>query len=276
MDMERNDFHQFGNDLTTVLRSDDRVIGLIALGSMAATDQTPEEWSDHDFWIVAKNGAADEIRNERSWLPRSQEVAIHFTESAHGRGAIYHDGHLVEYAVFDDSDLEVARANAYSVLIDNSDIEERMQQIVARTTSSSDALANGNDQFGSFASQLTTGINRFARGERLSANHLIRGWAARSLVSLLHIYVEADRVRELDNLDPNRRFELVYPILARQIEDALANPTLECAGHLLDIAARELTGRVPAATPEAFAAVRSTLDRANRFTESALSGDTRS
>jgi hypothetical protein len=266
--MNVGDYDLFTDELVARLRVDDRVIGLVALGSMAATDRAPDEWSDHDFWVVTNNGAADAVRAETGWLPRSEDVVIAFTETAHGRSAIYADGHLVEYAVFDDRDVEIARANVFRVLFDDCNLEARMQAMVDRTIAERHADdLTGADRFGVFLAQITIGVTRHGRGELLSANELVRGRAARTLVSLLASFVHPDIEGRLDNLDPNRRFEQAYPLLARDISDALDTPTVACAQSLLSIARRELSGRVAAVTAAAIGAVQATIDRARSTTE---------
>jgi hypothetical protein len=87
------------------------------------------------------------------------------------------------------------------------------------------------------------------------------------LVSLLASFVHPDIEGRLDNLDPNRRFEQAYPLLARDISDALDTPTVTCAQSLLSIARRELSGRVAAVTAAAIGAVQATIDRARSTTE---------
>lgn len=262
--MDAAEYDRFTTQLVTGLRRDDRVIGLVALGSMAATERAPDEWSDHDFWVVTVDGAAAALRSDLRWLPRPDDIVIGFAETEHGRSAIYGDGHLVEYAVFDDGELEVARANAYRVLLDDCDLEARMRAMAERTIADARAAdPTGADRFGRFLAQLTIGVSRHGRGEFLSADELIRGRAARTLLSLLVTFSVPDGDSRLDSLDPTRRFELASPALARQIGEALTSPTLACAATLLSIAHRELSGRVDAVTGASIAAVRSTIDRAH-------------
>lgn len=266
--MDPADYDRFTADVVARSRADDRIIGLVALGSMAATDRAPDEWSDHDFWVVTVDGAADAVRAETGWLPRSDHVVVSFSETAHGRSVIYADGHLVEYAVFDDHDVEIARANAYRVLFDGCNLDARMQAMVERTIAERHADdPTGADRLGLFLAQITIGVTRHGRGELLSAHELVRGRAARTLADLLASFVDPDVAGRRDNLDPSRRFEQASPSLADDIDDALNSPTLECAQSLLSIARRELSGRVAAATAAAFGAVQATIDRARSATQ---------
>ncbi len=263
--MDRARYDAFTDELTRRVADDDRVIGLVALGSTAATSREPDDWSDHDVWLVTRDGAAAQLRDDRSWLPDAHRVVIHFAETAHGRSAIYDDGHLVEYAVFDDGELEIAAANDYRVLIDRCDLERRMRDMADGTAAHATAHdPAGADRFGSFAAQWTIGVTRAARGELLSANHLLRGWAVRSLTSLLASVLspEPSPDARLDDLDPHRRFELVHPSVAAELDRALQLPTLDAAAAILAVASRELMGQVDVATEAAFTALAVTLDRA--------------
>lgn len=250
--MDERRYERFTDELVRRLGGDDRVVGLVALGSMAATSHPPDEWSDHDFWVITHDGRAPDLRGDTSWLPEASEVVLVVHETRHGRSAIYADGHLAEFAVFDERELHVARANAHRVLLDHGDVHERMQQLADRTTREAGSVA---DPFGVLLTQLTIGANRFARGERLSAHHLVRGEAVRTLIRLLTGRGDHPTT---DNLDPVRRFEQRSPDLATEIEDATVRPIPVAAERLLSIAERECPER---AEPAALAAVRATLAR---------------
>ncbi|MCI0417100.1 hypothetical protein L0222_30385 [bacterium] len=38
------------------LTAEESVLGLVALGSMAAQDYVPDQWSDHDFFVIVRSG----------------------------------------------------------------------------------------------------------------------------------------------------------------------------------------------------------------------------
>jgi hypothetical protein len=102
----------FTETLVRSLTADPRVIGLIAAGSMAQTERAPDEWSDHDFWIVTVPGAQDHFRSVHDWLPEATRLVLAFRETAHGVKLLYDQGHLIEYAVFDEAELDVVPSTA--------------------------------------------------------------------------------------------------------------------------------------------------------------------
>lgn len=255
--MDGSRYRRFTDELVERLDADDRVIGVVALGSTAATSHPPDTWSDHDVWIVTRDGAAADLRSDVSWLPEASRIVLLVPETLHGRSVIYDDGHLVEFAVFDDAELEVARANSFRVLLDRCDLRRRMEEIAERTSIAAGTPAV--DELGTLLSQITIGVNRFARGERLSAGQLVRCHAARTLIGLLAGAGERAASGRLDTLDPTRRFEQVDPDVAGEVGSALDGSILDAASALLDVAERELPSRVDAA---AFRAVRATVSRA--------------
>ena len=95
--MDRASYDAFAADLTAALEARPEVLGLVAAGSFASG---PDEWSDHDFLVIASPSATAALRADPSWLPHHERLVLHFRETAHGMKGVYDDGHLVEYAVF--------------------------------------------------------------------------------------------------------------------------------------------------------------------------------
>ena len=100
--MNLSEYNQFTEELRLKLAGDDRVLALIALGSMAQQDYQPDEWSDHDFFVITIQGVQEDMRQDLSWLPRAEELVFHFRETEHGVKALYRGGHLLEFAIFNE------------------------------------------------------------------------------------------------------------------------------------------------------------------------------
>jgi len=67
--MQLDRFREFNADLVARLEPDPRVLGLIAAGSMAEDGHAPDDYSDHDFWLVTQPDAVEQYRDDQSWLP---------------------------------------------------------------------------------------------------------------------------------------------------------------------------------------------------------------
>ncbi|HEY0372989.1 MAG TPA: hypothetical protein VGD79_13370, partial [Thermoanaerobaculia bacterium] len=117
-----SNYHAFTDQLAATLTADPRILGLIALGSMAEVGgRLPDRYSDHDFFVITQH--AEAFRATTEWLPHAGRIALWFRETPHGCKAVYDDGHLVEYAVFTPDELQLARVNDYRVLLDRERIE---------------------------------------------------------------------------------------------------------------------------------------------------------
>lgn len=243
--MDAASYERFTERLRERLEADGAVLGLIALGSMAALDTKPDRWSDHDFFVVVKTGEQERFRRDLSWLPDSGDVVLSYRETAHGLKAIYRDGHLLEFAVFDSEELHLAKVNRYRALLDRGGIAEAMAAV--REASEKWAASSGMgdfERFGQFLANLLVGAARHARGEGLSGRQFA-GYALQHLAVLIGKYVPREADHPLDNLDPLRRFERSWPAIGAELNRLLESPYPEMAKGLLGIARRELEGRLP-------------------------------
>src|SRR5437868_5457994 len=203
--MERDKYHSFTARLREGLEADRRVLGLVALGSMSGEPPEPDEWSDHDFFVISRSGEQEGMRADVGWLPDAPGIALAYRETAHGVKVIYRTGHLVEFAVFDPDELQVARVNRYRTLLDRGGIEDRMRALRERTARELPP-PDSRWLWGQFVTALLVGAGRFRRGERLSSRALLQAAAGH----LARLSGKPD-----DSLDPLRRFEQSFPALGR-------------------------------------------------------------
>jgi hypothetical protein len=254
--MTPEEYGAFTEALRRSLEADPRVLGLVAVGSMAERETRPDAWSDHDFLVVVSPGAQEEMRNDVSWLPDRERVAYRFRETAHGVKLLYEHGHMLEFAVFDPDELYLGRFNRYRVLLDRADLARRMEEIAGAAGDSLEAEARDDAYLlGQLLTNVLVAYGRWVRGERLSARSFL-GQAVTHLVRLLARYVPASSPALLDNLDPLRRFELGYGALGAALNEVLDRPLPAAASGLLELARQELSGRMPGFPDTALAAVR--------------------
>jgi hypothetical protein len=259
--LRRTDYDAFTRALAGRLRDDPRVVGLVAVGSMADRDYGPDEWSDHDFFVVTSPGEQEQLRSDLSWLPREDEVALSFRETSHGLKVLYGDGHLLEFAVFGLDELGLARVNRYRVLFDRASVAERMEEVARASGTRPAAAEAARTAFGMFLTNVLVGAGRARRGERLSGAQFVKSLSVRWLLELLHS-LPAERSGLLDDLDPFRRFDLVHRQLAQELEALLCDETLIAAVGLLELAERELRPVLPDLPWHALAVVRWRLEAA--------------
>lgn len=249
-------YRSFTERLVAAVSAEPGALGLIAVGSMADRDTHPDEWSDHDFLVVVAPGAQEALRQRADWLPDHERLVYRFRETPHGLKALYQSGHLIEYAVFDPDELYLGRFNRYRVLLDRADLGRRMEEIVRATTAwSREAAPDDAYAIGQVVTGALVAHGRWMRGERLSARAFLIGVALPPLVRLLARYAPAEGAALLDNLDPLRRFDLVDQGLGAALDEALERPLPAAVAGLLELARRELAGRMPAFPEAAVAAV---------------------
>ncbi len=260
--MDADRYTRFEREIAVWAKQHPDVTGLVAVGAGARQSHSPDEWSDHDLWVIALPRRAEGLR-DGSWVPDPDRVALRYRESRHGTNVIYEDGHLVEFAVFEPEELVEARVNDYRVLLGGDALEGRLEGIAAATTAEGHDRANDGALFGRFVGRLVIGVSRFGRGEYLSADVMVRSGA---LDALLHMAVNsippADTIL-LDNLDRSRRFERTHPALAMRLRDALSLPLLDTANELLTIADEALSERAPGFSADAITATRRLISRAS-------------
>lgn len=228
-----SNYQAFTQQLVTNLTADPRVVGIVALGSMAERGRAPDRWSDHDFFVITDD--ADDLRGTTEWLPRRERLAMWFRETPHGCKGIYDDGHLIEYAVFTPDELRLARVNDYRVLLDRERIEERMAELATVR----DAPPGREWLHGMFLSHVLVASARARRGELPSARWML-AHAMRFLVQLLG--------GGKDVLDPLRRFDHYA------LEQAMRLGPASAARDLLAIYEKECDG-----DPRAIDAVRASF-----------------
>lgn len=245
-------YQRFSDAVLAWAEAEPAVLGLVAAGSMARRTREPDEWSDHDFWLITEPGAEECYRAAHDWLPDAGRIVLAFRETTHGVKVVYDDGHLVEYAVFTPDELAVTKANEYRVLLDRERIGERLRAVRAATV---DGLSEPAFTAGQFLTQLLVAAARARRGERLSARSFLTG-AVEQLTRLAAAHVPAERPEAVDDIDPRRRFEVAFPALAAEIDAALADDPEVGARSLLELADRELGSRAAPWTGEALAAIR--------------------
>ena len=255
--MNTVEFINFREQLKANLERVDSVIGLAFVGSAAETSRA-DEWSDHDFFVFTTNGNAEALRQNLDWLPNESDMAISVRETEHGLKVVYTNGHVLEFAIFED-DWELSGVNAFEVTLDKSTVMDRLE--VARIRSVPKPL-DIDREFSLFLTNLLIGAGRFRRGELLSARQFINsfclGSAIRLITSLCPAKQDSDDL--IDNQNPYRRFEIRYPKLASELESIQRQDLEISARRLLDFVAENLNGHLQDIHHEQIAVVKNRLN----------------
>jgi len=227
--MNHSDFLNFRDQLKSNLEPLDSVTGLVFVGSAADISRV-DEWSDHDFFVFTTEGRAEALRQDLTWLPAHEDIALFVRETEHGLKVVYNSGHLLEFAVFE-PDWELAGVNAYEVTLDKGVIADRLATAQLR---SAPQPLDVDRELSLFLSHLLIGTGRFRRGEILSAGQFINSFCVNSAIRLVSSLCPPANGTEpsVDNQNPFRRFEMRYPELANELE-VIQRMTLESGAKML-------------------------------------------
>jgi hypothetical protein len=162
----------------------------------------------------------------------------------------YDDGHMIEFAVFDVTEIALAGVNRYRTLLDRGGVEEACAGVRDRPRPERD----DDHLFGMVISAALVAVGRGRRGEVLSAAFFVT-WGLTYLTRLLARVLPAENASILDNLDSLRRFERGYPRLGEELAAAVRLNPPEAGLRLLEVLERELRPRRPDLAWDAFDAV---------------------
>lgn len=225
-------FLDYSDRLAANAQAHPDVLGLVLLGSAADTSRA-DEWSDHDFFLIVKDGMAEGFRQDLSWLPGASHVVIRPRETDHGLKVVYRDGHVLEFAVFDDSELEMASVNYWAVPVDKTNITSRVEALEKKTKG---GTFEEEREWELLLAHILIGVGRARRGEVLIAGQQIRSYMLRHVIGFVR-----DRLTPVpgtetveDNLDRFRRFEKQYPAEGARLDHILQLPVEDAARGLLD------------------------------------------
>ena len=238
--MQLNDFRRFSDTLVANLASDARVLGIVAMGSMAEHDYTPDQWSDHDFFVVTVPEAQEGVASaDLSWLPNNDRLVYVAAEGTHGFRAIYDDGHIVEPTVLSVEELEKTMINRFRMLLDRGEIGQHVAKtqsaplrkqvlllpmIVLTSACFWSTWRSARDAF------------RAASGSVGTCFQELRHGTPGATTGALHT---PSRPELVDILGASRRFERLYPEIAAEFDEIANLPPVDGALRLLELAERE-------------------------------------
>jgi hypothetical protein len=227
-------FQELSAGLAAGVRERDGLVGLVLLGS--ASDEARErrdEWSDHDFFMLAHPGAETAVRDVESWLPDPERLVLVAREGEIGFAAVYDDGHVFEFAAATAEELGGALATEdVGIPVDDGPAAELVAGSQARVLAAPPADPVNDVRL--VLVKLLIGVGRERRGESLIAGQFVHAWAVNHFARAVRarLPIEAS-VR--DGIDPVRRFERDYPELGSALRTALAAPVEDAARGLFDL-----------------------------------------
>ncbi|MEY3561122.1 MAG: hypothetical protein RL068_274 [Actinomycetota bacterium] len=231
-------FLQFQQAMVEKLKSKEHVVGLMFAGSSADTTRA-DQYSDQDFFLVVDDGHGEAFRQDLSWLPNSEDIVIAPRETDHGLKVVYQNGDLLEFAVFENQDLDqpwLAVGTDYKVVLENKNISERLAVAAKRSLPKPE---NRQINYELFLSLILIGVGRARRGELIAAEQHIKSYAMNFALRLIRQSRPVGSPR-LDTLNSYRRFEQDYPVQGKTIADLMLQPTEASARQLCEVVIAEI------------------------------------
>jgi hypothetical protein len=218
--------------LLTMVSKRDEVIGLMFAGSAADLSRV-DEHSDQDFFLIVIDGTAESLRQNLDWLPDHNEILLSPRETDHGLKVVYSNGRVLEFAIFEDSELDSHVAPIDNrVVLDKKDIAPRINTIAKKSVP---RALNVEIEFELFLSLIQIGVGRFLRGEQIAADQHVKSYALEKLLGLIR-ELRPVVSSKADSLNRFRRFEFDYPTLGTRIQSAMRLDAENCAKEFVAIA----------------------------------------
>jgi lincosamide nucleotidyltransferase B/F len=194
------------DDIGASIASTNNALALIGLGSVGVELDRLDDYSDLDFFVVAKDGRTAEFIANLDWLSRARPLIFAFKNTPDGYKVLFDDDTYAEFAVFELHELEAATYTEGRIVWKDDAFDEQWRipkkQPVPWKPESREWL------IGEIVTCLYVGLCRYRRGEQLSAWRFVQGHAFTLLLEL----IEFDRSDpSLDVFSKERRFEQRHP-----------------------------------------------------------------
>jgi hypothetical protein len=158
-------------------------LALIGLGSVGLETARLDAASDLDFFAIVAPGHKTRFIEQLDWLAEAHPLAWHFRNTVDGHKALMADGVLCEFAVFEPPDLAGIPFAPGRVVWKREGVDDAIARPL-RPLPSPAALPDETWIVGEALSCLLVGLQRWQRGERLSALRFVQGHALDRLIEL--------------------------------------------------------------------------------------------
>lgn len=204
------------DDIGAALRQSGHVQALVALGSVGLERHRLDQYSDLDFFVIVDPGHKARYIDSLDWLEAAHPLAWHFRNTVDGHKALSSDGVFCEFAVFEPQELDAIPFAPGRVVWRRPDVDESIA--VPRRPVPESRLPEDAWIVGEALSCLYVGLQRWHRGEQLSAARLVQGHALDRLIELdARRVASAASPASVDPFNRERRLEQRRPDLANEL-----------------------------------------------------------
>lgn len=194
------------------LRASDHALALLGLGSVGRDTHRLDSFSDLDFFAIVEPGYKERYIAQRDWLEAVHPVSFAFQNTVDGCKLLFEDGIFCEYAVFEPDELPAIPFSAGRVVWSAPGFD------IAQLTPAPRQTGEKSLEWciGEALTNLYVGLQRYHRGEKLSAMFLIQCYALTRITEIA-AQIEMPAAASADEFASERRFEQRFPRLATSL-----------------------------------------------------------
>ncbi|GCE31323.1 hypothetical protein KDA_68070 [Dictyobacter alpinus] len=200
------------------LKDTGEALALLGLGSVGADTERLDEYSDLDFFVIARPGVKARYIDNLDWLATLCPLAYVFRNTVDGYKVLFEDGIFCEFAVFVPQELRSIPFMRGRFIWKDAAFDESLTvpQPVDQRTHPIEGTSEWH--LGEALTNLYVGLGRVHRGEVLTGTRFIQSYAVDHLLALTKTLVTTQRKDE-DPFNMERRYELRYPQVAQYLPD---------------------------------------------------------
>jgi hypothetical protein len=190
------------------LAQSNHALALIGLGSVGLELDRLDNYSDLDFFVIVEEGYKQSYLDSLRWLSDVHPIAYSFLNTVDGYKLLFEDGIFCEFAVFEIAELKNIPFTPGRIVWKRADVPASLGQPVLKPP----AASNRDSEWllGEAVTNIYVGLQRDARGEKLSGMRFIQGYAVDRLLELME-YIEERQGIHRDPFVNERRFEQRHP-----------------------------------------------------------------
>lgn len=189
-------------------------LALLALGSVGLEQDRLDAYSDLDFFVIVQDGAQAAYLADLGWLRAVCPIAYAFRNTVHGYKLLFEDGIYAEFAVFTLTELAHAAFPPARLVWQAAGVDPAIG--LPRQVPAPPDERTVEELLGEALTNLYVGLGRYHRGERLSAQRFIQGYAVDRVLELAP-HIEQEQAAHRDRFSAERRFEQRFPTLAQEL-----------------------------------------------------------
>lgn len=228
--------------IALALRDSGQACALLGLGSVGRERSRLDAYSDLDFFVIVDPGLKARYIQDLDWLAAAHPLDWHFQNTADGHKALMSDGVLCEFAVFEAHELARIPYAPGQLVWSREDFDQSLA--APRLPLPTTTLPDESWVVGEALSCLFVGMQRWCRGERLSAMRFVQGYALDRLIELDCVRNPSSAFAERDPFNPERRLEQRQPALGAELAQLCPGYDHTPAAALAMLCALERRGAV--------------------------------